>query len=134
MDFDNDTFSMSISCVHEANEGDGINMLYPCESTNFTNLEYNQCEITLVFTYAFENKAESSIRLQRLVDDNFNDVIDQSQLIEGNSEVSIQRSETYDICSSRFGRKRVVAITEFAQGSVVTALQSFKDEINFQAP
>ena len=134
MDFDDEAFSMTISCVHEANEGDGNNVIHPCESTNFTNLVYNQCDINLTFIYDFQNRAESSVRLRRLIDDKFNDVIDQSQLIEGNSEVSIQRSETFNICSSRYGHKSVVAIIELVQGSEVMALPPSKGEINFQTP
>ncbi len=109
---------------------------YSCLSQNFTDLVYEECNLKLLYTYTITNFLDETLRLQRLIDENFNNIIYQSRLIESSSSISIDQVETFDICATRAGRRRAVVIADIAQesGGDGIHLPAISNELQFQSP
>lgn len=94
------------------------------------------CKLKLLYTYTITNLLDETLRLQRLIDENFNDIIYQSRLIESSLSISIDQVETFDICATRVGRRRAVVIADIAQesGGNGIHLPAISNELQFQSP
>lgn len=123
-------FFIELTCAL-FNDEDGIE--YSCESTNFTQLQYDQCDMQLNYTYTVTNQFNESILLQRLIDESFQDVIQQSQIINAGSNISITEVGSIDICKGQEHTKQVVAIASLADGSG-QSLPFARDTITFETP
>lgn len=133
--YDDDIFSVSISCAHETIDENNDLVRYSCESTDFTNLEYSDCALELLYTYTITNKAKEPIRLRTLIDENFNDIAEQSMLIDSGSITTVDQTDFFDICTTRKVEKRVVALADLVQESGSTvSLKPVRDVLHFQTP
>ena len=105
-----DTFTISVSCAHQAAT---TNDVYECNSTNFTSLTFDQCDVDVNYTYTIYNQKNQTVSVNKFIDETFVDIIDQSQIIANGTEVSYQRTEVIDICNNAEVTKLVVAISSF---------------------
>ena len=120
---------IEMSCAFFTGEN---NTEYNCESTNFTELQLNQCDIELNYTYIITNKANKTVLLNRLIDDSFQDLVDQSQVIDADSKLNITTTESIDICEAQTYTKTVVAIPTFIDSG--EDLPFARDTITFATP
>ena len=96
-----------VSCSHHPFPDSDI---YYCDSANFTSLQFDQCDIKIKYTYTVINEQNQTAILKRLIDGSFSDIVDQSLLLLGNSEVSYEKNDTIDICRDAEITQRVVGI------------------------
>ncbi len=85
---------------------------FDCESSNFTSRIFDKCNIDVKYTYSVINKNSTSVRLLHLIDESFVNIINQSQVIEPNTEVSFIVGNEINICGDLYITKQVVAILE----------------------
>lgn len=104
-------FYTQITCIHISNES-GI--VYDCDSGNFTSLKFDECNVDVEYTYFFLNKNDKPIRIMHVIDESFRSIIDQSQLIGPETEVSLKIEDEINICDNADALKGVVAIGELS--------------------
>ena len=129
-----DTFTTSVSCTHQATT---TNDVYECNSNNFTSLTFDQCNVDVNYTYTIYNQKNQTISVNKLIDEAFVDIIDQSQIIANGTEVSYQRAEVVDICNNAVVTKLVVAISSFvddASNQQGEDLPFTKSSISYETP
>ena len=119
---------IEMSCAFFTGEN---NTEYSCESTNFTQLQSNQCDIELNYTYNITNTANETVLLNRIIDESFQDLIDQSLIIDAGSKL-YKRIEPTDICEEQIYTKQVVAIATSIDSD--EELPFARDNIRFQTP
>ena len=115
------TLSVDIQCSHHHELNGPLN----CESTNFTSLIFDRCNIGVNYTYSITNKNNESVRVLHLIDESFDNIVDQSQIIEPNTEVSFLVGDEINICEDLYITKQVVAIGEISNDDV----NNFDDDI-----
>lgn len=123
-----------ISCSYQASPESDI---FFCNSTNFTSLQFKQCEIDVNYTYTVFNQLNQTTILKRLIDGSFNDVIDQSLLVSGESEVSFDRSAKIDICRNAEIIQQVVGIASLVNETNNVEFDNLplaRDEITYRTP
>ncbi len=120
--------SVSISCVYT----DDDTVDYSCQSTNFTDLEYTQCNLRVLYIYTITNHRDITVQLEQLIDENFSNIIYESMLIEGQTSITIRQIETLDICTTRIRDRRVAAIAQSVSDK--SPLPLAHNAIQFQTP
>lgn len=103
-------FYTQLSCTFQDSQS---NNFYSCESSNFTSLQFDQCQINVTYTYTVVNQRNQTTSLNRLIDGSFNDIIDETLVLETGSEISYEVNNTIDICNNIQITQRVVGIATF---------------------
>ena len=103
-----------VSCSHVASSDGNV---YACDSAEFTSLIVNECEIDVKYTYTVSNLLTQNVILKRLIDESFADIVDQSILLPGDSEVSYERTETIHVCRNAKITHQVVGISALVDDS-----------------
>ena len=129
-----DTFTTSVSCTHQATT---TNDVYECNSTNFTSLTFDQCDVDVNYTYTIYNQKNQTVSVNKFIDGAFVDIIDQSQIVANGTEVSYERTEVIDICNNAEVTKAVVAISSFvddASNQLGEDLPFTRSSITYETP
>jgi hypothetical protein len=126
-----DKFYMEIDCIHT----DKNSTEYSCQSTNFTELELDECQVNVTFTYTIVNKRNKKIRLNKLINESFEDILKpkQNPIIRGKNKVSIVVHDSIDVCENTKVERQAVAMSAYA-GENGKSLPILRESINFQTP
>ena len=114
-----------VSCSYQvaASTDNNTNIIYDCESANFTSIQFGKCNANAPYTYTVFNQITQAITLVKLIDGSFSDIIDQSIILPGKSEVSYEKVATIDICKDAKITQQVVGI-----GSLVNDKSSNEED------
>ena len=115
------TLSTEIQCSHYHE----LSGSFDCESTNFTSLIFDRCSIGVNYTYSIINRNSVSVRILHLIDESFVNIVDQSQIIEPNTEISFLVGDEINICEDLYITKQVVAIGEKSNDDVNDSVDIF---------
>ena len=95
--------------------------------------------IDVNYNYTIFNQHNQTAQLKQLIDGSFNDVIDQSLLLQAVSDVSFQRTNKIDICRESKITQQVVGIAtlvggDASNGKEGAAIPFARDAITYDAP
>ncbi len=110
------------------------NVAIPCTSTNFTELEVDSCILNVTYTYSLVNNGARRLRVFRLLDENFQDIIDQSVILRPNIARNIVLPGEIDLCLFTEVDKKVIAMASRNVGAGIQSLPFSRDEISFTTP
>lgn len=78
---------------------DGVRLA--CESSNFTELEINTCEIDVSYTYSVMNKSEKDAKLNYLFDETLREIVVDTGsdiILENNVVKKLRTTGVIDVC------------------------------------
>ena len=112
------------------------NFTIDCESTNFTSLVFNQCNVEVGFDYTVVNNSTKKINVLSLVDESFQNNIDESfTLPQMMRKDFFDVKEDIDICSDTTITKKLVLIGESINNNgAIKRLPLISDTVSFQSP
>jgi hypothetical protein len=123
--------SLLMNCTYI---GDG-DVEYTCDSERFSELEFNQCNITINYTYYFINSSDKRVTLDVLLDESLAEIeVDgqESLILKGDSITELKDMGVINICEGDSEiTKKALAITSPVKGGKFPYAQ---DDITIQKP
>ena len=111
------------------------NIQYSCESVEFSELEFDTCQVDVNYTYSIRNRSDKNAKLDSFLDEDLVEVFDDGQVrtLGKKSVTEIQTNGTIDICEGNSKEtKKILAIASPLSGGA--SLPFAQDSIIVQFP
>ncbi len=124
--------STKISCSYRNPEN---NDEIDCESTNFTALIFNQCNVEVNYKYTVFNNSSQTVNVISLVDESFQNNIDESFILPSRTEFLTEVKDDIDICTYSKITKQVALIGQsIGNNGTLEKFPLAPDTITFRSP
>ncbi len=132
----NSLLSLDLTCSYKSINDDGEESTeYSCESLEFSQLRFEQCEIDVQYTYKIRNRSNNDARLDAILDESLIDVFDHGQVrtLEKSAVTDFQTMGVIDICQGdiEINKKFVAIATPLTGGG---RLPYVEDNIDITTP
>ena len=129
-----DNLDVEIACSYATLDSNGTAIDLSCETSNFTELALTECLINVTYTYSLISSAPKRIRVKRLIDESFEDLIDSVQILPPRQTRNIVVVDTIDLCQSSQIEKKVVAIASIVGSGGIQSLPNALNSLEFDTP
>ncbi len=103
------TISLTMECSYSIDSHEAVS----CDSKEFSEIQFSECSINLNYKFSVINRSDQMVILKSLLDESFDDIIDQTHVLDSNSVTDIHRMSVFNICQGSIGSeitKKAVAI------------------------